>query len=147
MSDPIRNPAHYTAHPVQQIEISRYLGFCLGNVVKYILRAPYKGRAEDLRKALQYLEWEAQTPMRRLTPMTLERVTGAIADLRAFLLESDAPYGRPQSHFLDRLEIYLGRNPASVGAHTTLGIMGDIVRAFLETLEAPAADLPEQDGE
>ena len=62
MSDPIHNPAHYTAYPVQPIEISRHLGFCLGNVVKYVLRAPYKGGVEDLNKALKYLEWEQEVP-------------------------------------------------------------------------------------
>lgn len=137
MSDPIHNPAHYTAYPVQPIEITRYLGFNLGNVVKYVLRAPYKGGPEDLRKALQYLDWEAQTPMRRLTPAALERVTEAIADLRAFLLEEDTPYGMLLEVFMFRVETYLGRNPASVGATTTLWIIGDIVRGFLEKLEAP----------
>lgn len=60
MSDPIHNPAHYTRYPVQPIEISRHLGFCLGNVVKYVLRAPFKNGVEDLKKALQYLEWERE---------------------------------------------------------------------------------------
>lgn len=64
MSDPVRNPAHYTAYPVQPIEITRHLGFCLGNVVKYVLRAPYKGGREDLHKALQYLEWEDEMPFK-----------------------------------------------------------------------------------
>lgn len=56
--DPITAPAHYTAYPVQPIEICRHLGFCLGNVVKYVLRAPHKGGVEDLQKALRYLEME-----------------------------------------------------------------------------------------
>lgn len=138
MSDPIHNPAHYTAYPVQPIEITRYLGFNMGNVVKYVLRAPYKGGPEDLRKALQYLAWEIETPMRRLTPVTLERATGAIAELRPFLLESNTPHGKLLADFIDRVEIYLGRNPASVGATTTLHILQEIVRAFLEKLEAKA---------
>lgn len=37
------------------------LNFNLGNVVKYITRAPYKGkRIEDLRKAKEYLEREIE---------------------------------------------------------------------------------------
>ncbi len=64
MSDPVRNPSHYTAYPVQPIEITRHLGFCLGNVVKYVLRAPYKGGGEDLHKALQYLKWEDEMPFK-----------------------------------------------------------------------------------
>lgn len=62
MNDPIHSPAHYAVYPVQPIEISRHLGFCLGNAVKYVLRAPYKGGVEDCNKALKYLEWEEKTP-------------------------------------------------------------------------------------
>jgi hypothetical protein len=57
-ADPITAPGHYTIYPVQPIEITRHLGFCLGNAVKYILRAPYKGGVEDVDKALHYLDWE-----------------------------------------------------------------------------------------
>lgn len=60
MSDPIHNPSHYTAYPVQPIEIARHLGFCMGNVFKYVMREPFKNGAEDLRKALKYLEWESE---------------------------------------------------------------------------------------
>lgn len=62
MNDPIMAPAHYTVYPVQPIEITRYLGFCLGNATKYVLRAPYKGGVEDCQKALRYLELEKETP-------------------------------------------------------------------------------------
>lgn len=38
-------------------------GFCKGNALKYLLRAPYKGeRGEDLRKALWYIERAAALP-------------------------------------------------------------------------------------
>ena len=60
--NPVSAPSHYTVYPVQPIEITRHLGFCLGNAVKYVLRAPYKGGVEDCDKALQYLDWEAQAP-------------------------------------------------------------------------------------
>lgn len=56
-SDPIQHPEHYTKYKTEVIEITRYLPFCLGNVVKYVLRAPYKGGVEDCDKALQYLKW------------------------------------------------------------------------------------------
>ncbi len=58
MTDPIYQPAHYTVYPVETIELTRHLGFCLGNAVKYVLRAPYKGGVEDCLKALRYLEYE-----------------------------------------------------------------------------------------
>jgi len=61
--DPVTSPDHYMVYPVQPIAITRHLGFCLGNAVKYVLRAPYKGDAQgDLRKALQYIVYEVQTP-------------------------------------------------------------------------------------
>lgn len=56
-SDPITRPAHYTKYSVEVIEITRHLPFCLGNVVKYVLRAPFKNGAEDCDKALVYLGW------------------------------------------------------------------------------------------
>lgn len=57
MTDKIKHPAHYTKYNVEVIDITRHLPFCLGNVVKYVLRAPYKGGVEDCEKALQYLKW------------------------------------------------------------------------------------------
>lgn len=57
----VSNPPHYTAHPsgVECIDIAEHLGFCLGNVIKYVWRADLKGSAiEDLQKAAWYLERE-----------------------------------------------------------------------------------------
>lgn len=59
MSDPI-NPKHYQGDYVMRVIEDFGLGFRLGNVVKYILRADNKGRLEDLRKAQWYLEREIQ---------------------------------------------------------------------------------------
>lgn len=59
--DMVNHPKHYTSHPsgVECIEITRHMGFNLGNAVKYIWRADLKGkRVEDLRKAIFYLEDE-----------------------------------------------------------------------------------------
>lgn len=57
IDDPI-NPPHYKGRDVMDI-IDRYqLSFCLGNVVKYILRARRKGGYEDLLKAQWYLNEE-----------------------------------------------------------------------------------------
>lgn len=58
--NPVSAPRHYTAYPVQPIAITRHLGFCMGNVFKYVLRAPFKGGVEDCKKALQYLDWEKE---------------------------------------------------------------------------------------
>lgn len=62
MSDPVKHPNHY-AHPsgIEVIEITRYESFLRGNILKYILRAPYKNdELEDLKKAMQYLQWEIE---------------------------------------------------------------------------------------
>ena len=52
---------HYQAHPsgIQPIEITMHETFLRGNIIKYVMRAPYKGRElEDLKKAKDYLELE-----------------------------------------------------------------------------------------
>lgn len=65
----VDHPAHYQGaksispvdgtavyEPIKVIE-QFGLGFCMGNALKYILRAKFKGRElEDLKKALWYLE-------------------------------------------------------------------------------------------
>lgn len=62
MNDPVKHPNHYK-HPsgIEVIDITRYESFLRGNILKYVLRAPYKGHElQDLRKAAQYLEWEIE---------------------------------------------------------------------------------------
>ncbi len=61
----VNHPAHYGGpkNPYEAIKVIEAwgLGFCLGNVVKYIARAERKGTPiEDLRKAAWYLEREIQ---------------------------------------------------------------------------------------
>jgi hypothetical protein len=54
--DVVNHPTHYTKFPVEVIEITEHLGFLDGNVVKYVLRAPFKGdELQDLLKAQWYL--------------------------------------------------------------------------------------------
>ena len=63
MPDPINHPLHYTHGDIEPIDAIEAwgLGFCLGNVVKYIARAGHKGdRLEDLKKARWYLEREIE---------------------------------------------------------------------------------------
>lgn len=58
--DMVNHPQHYQ-HGIEPIEFieSHNLNFNLGNAVKYIARAPYKGKElEDLKKAKWYLERE-----------------------------------------------------------------------------------------
>lgn len=56
----INHPPHYTKHKsgVECIQITEHMGFCLGNVMKYVWRADDKGGLEDLKKARWYLDRE-----------------------------------------------------------------------------------------
>ena len=59
--DPVNHPKHYTNHPsgIECIQITEYMGFCLGNAIKYIWRADLKSDAiEDLEKAIWYIQRE-----------------------------------------------------------------------------------------
>jgi hypothetical protein len=60
LPDPINSPSHYTwLGGIEVIDITEHLGFCLGNVVKYVCRADHKGKPiEDLEKAQWYLARE-----------------------------------------------------------------------------------------
>lgn len=63
MNDMVNNPPHYTSHPsgVECIQITRHMGFNLGNAFKYIWRADLKGSAiEDLEKAAFYIADEIE---------------------------------------------------------------------------------------
>lgn len=63
MTDAVKNPSHYTSHPsgIEPIEITRHESFLRGNVLKYVMRAPYKGNElQDLLKAKRYLDWEIE---------------------------------------------------------------------------------------
>lgn len=68
-SDNVNHPPHYTSHPsgIECIQVTEHMPFNLGNAVKYIWRHEGKNGAEDLRKAIWYLEREIQrtTPLRR----------------------------------------------------------------------------------
>lgn len=57
----VNHPPHYQANGVEAMDVIEAfgLGFCLGNTVKYLLRAGRKGDAlEDLRKGRWYLDRE-----------------------------------------------------------------------------------------
>lgn len=63
--DAVTRPAHYggEANPHEPIKVIEHyeLGFCLGNAIKYLLRAPFKGSTlDDLKKARWYVDREIQ---------------------------------------------------------------------------------------
>ena len=62
--DSINHPAHYIVGGIETIDFieAKNLGYNLGNVVKYITRADYKGnKLDDLRKAQWYLTRAIET--------------------------------------------------------------------------------------
>ena len=51
----VDHPAHYGQYTIEVIEIVRKMSFDQGNLIKYLLRAPFKGNYyEDLQKASWY---------------------------------------------------------------------------------------------
>ena len=57
----VDHPSHYNKGKIEAIDIIEdwSLNFSLGCVIKYVLRAPFKGTAlEDLEKARWYIERE-----------------------------------------------------------------------------------------
>lgn len=55
----VNHPRHYNMGGVEVIDVidAWDLGFCEGNVVKYVARAKHKGsELEDLKKGLWYLQ-------------------------------------------------------------------------------------------
>jgi len=65
MNETINHPSHYTRFPVEVIDIIRavlgpegFRAYCLGNEIKYRMRAGLKGDAvEDINKAMKYMEF------------------------------------------------------------------------------------------
>lgn len=62
--DNVHNPSHYTNGEIEVIDYIRdklspveFIGYCIGNVLKYISRWKFKGGVEDLEKAAVYLDW------------------------------------------------------------------------------------------
>ena len=61
--DIINKPKHYNSDPsgIEPIQITQHMSFCLGNTIKYIMRAKHKGsEIEDLKKAQFYLNKEIE---------------------------------------------------------------------------------------
>ena len=58
----VNNPPHYTQHKYTVIQLTRMLPNDAGNIVKYIVRAPYKKGIEDLQKAIWYAKDQALQP-------------------------------------------------------------------------------------
>lgn len=112
LADLVCHPAHYEVYPVQPIEITRYLGFTLGNVVKYVLRAPWKGGVEDCAKAREYLRYEREMPQTPLLYFANVSVLAKSQALRHFLHSTPGDklwenIAHWQDKFLDEFKSYI----------------------------------------
>jgi len=61
--DMVNHPPHYASHPsgIECIQITRHMGFNIGNAVKYLWRCDLKKDAiEDLEKAVFYIKDEIE---------------------------------------------------------------------------------------
>lgn len=62
--DIVAKPSHYADKQIEVIDYIKdtltkeeYVGYCMGNVIKYVSRWRKKGGVEDLKKAKVYLDW------------------------------------------------------------------------------------------
>lgn len=63
MNDAVDHPKHYNSNPsgIEAITIVEHINFNVGNAVKYLWRADYKGaQLDDLKKARWYIDREIQ---------------------------------------------------------------------------------------
>lgn len=83
MSDKINHPRHYTAGSIEVYDFIEAwnLDFTIGNVVKYVTRAPYKGtQLEDLKKAKWYLEKAIEKEENRIAAKVTASLTNGGED-------------------------------------------------------------------
>lgn len=91
--DAVNHPAHYTSYSPEVIVITEQLGFCEGNVVKYLARAGRKVGVlgqEDLDKAYWYMRRLAYGRDGTLSRDALTAATGNILGTLATLTPAEA---------------------------------------------------------
>lgn len=89
--DPINHPSHYVAYSPEVIAVAERLGFCEGNVVKYLARAGHKAgvpRQQDLDKAHWYMRRLAYDKDGTFNADALTAATGTIVGTIATLTAS-----------------------------------------------------------
>ena len=75
--DPINNPKHYKGEvePIELIQ-AQELGYCEGNIVKYVVRWKEKGGVEDLEKCHWYIhqliEYEKEKQEKKQSQLNLQ---------------------------------------------------------------------------
>lgn len=81
--DPVHRPRHYNVHPsgIECIEVTSRMPFCLGNAVKYVWRYADKiDPQEDLRKAIQYLQYQGSHGGSSYPPASARELLRRVAD-------------------------------------------------------------------
>ena len=76
MNDIINHPSHYNSNlahcecgrKIECIDITRNFDFVLGNALKYIWRSEHKNGAEDIQKAIWYLNYH----LKKLPPKPVD---------------------------------------------------------------------------
>lgn len=65
--DKINHPSHYTVGEIEVIDYIKdklspdaFIGYCMGNVLKYVSRWEHKDGVQDLKKAAVYLKWATE---------------------------------------------------------------------------------------
>jgi len=69
----VDHPLHYNSQGsgIECIDVVEWMGFSLGNAIKYIWRADHKGKdIEDLEKARWYIDREIERRKRCVTPQS-----------------------------------------------------------------------------
>lgn len=94
LTDNVNHPAHYEAGPFECVELTRLYPFMGGNAIKYVYRHRLKGRdAEDLRKALWYLDHAEPDELRPSYARRDAHALGAATPLPVPSMEADLARG------------------------------------------------------
>lgn len=98
-NDVVNHPTHYTQSDVEVIDAieaitSRYpasIRYHLGNLIKYVCRAPFKNGVEDLQKGLWYSERARKNPIVQVETVKSSMYT---VDIDTFILDSALGYDK-----------------------------------------------------
>lgn len=87
VNDEIKNPAHYTQGGIECIDAIKsaltteeFIGYCKGNIIKYVWRESRKGGCSDVAKAGQYASWLEDAVRRRDGKYDVQMVISSALD-------------------------------------------------------------------
>ena len=127
MSDKINHPSHYTAGSIEVYDFIEAwnLDFSIGNVVKYVSRAPYKGtKLDDLKKAEWYLKKAIEKEERAIAERVANSLSGkdanypdqvAVANAVAWAKQKVAAYHMHEMEMMKNQAESLRYSPSLLG--------------------------------